>query len=87
MMKKAFEQTIKHVQGSSALVESRKGNIYPVIVSDFVRIKKFRELQVGAIGLVKRVNGKFYLVDVKPKEPTKPSYMEEIPLEELGYDY
>ena len=72
------------MQGSTALVQSRKGNIYPVIVSDFVRIKKFRQLKVGAIGIVTRVNGRYYLTDVKT---SKNDDYTKIPPEDMGYDY
>ena len=83
-MKKPFQQIIKNVQGSTALVQSRKGNIYPVIISDFVRIKKSQFLKVGAIGIVKRINGKYYLIDVKSSNYEENTH---IPTEDMGYDY
>ena len=66
-MNKPFKQIIKNVQGSTALVQSKKGNIYPVIVSDYVRIKK--EIHVNDFALVRRINGKYYMVDVEKREP------------------
>ena len=83
-MNKPFKQIIRNVQASTALVESRKGNVYPVIISDYVRLKK--SVNVGDTGIVRRINGKYYLIDVEPKEEES-SYLEEVPLEDLGYDY
>ena len=81
-MNKPFKQIIRNVQGSSALVESRKGNIYPVVVSDYVRIHKSKYLKVGVTGLVKRINGRYYLIDVET--PIDEDY-NEIPPEDMGY--
>ena len=83
-MKKSFQQIIKDVYGSTALVQSRKGNIYPVIVSDYVRLKKTHLLKVGAIGIVTRLNGRYYLTDIK--ESNNHDYTS-IPPEQMGYDY
>ena len=84
-MSKAFRQIVKNVQGSTALVESKKGNIYPVIISDYVRIKK--SLKVGDTALVRRINGRYYLVDVEEKPKRTETYTSEIPIKELGYDW
>jgi len=84
-MSKPFKQIVKNVQGSVALVESAKGNIYPVVISDYVRLKK--TVKVGDTGIVRRTNGKYYLIDVEPKIDETDSYLAEVPLEELGYDY
>lgn len=84
-MNKPFRQLIKNVQGSTALVESKKGNIYPVIISDYVRLKK--AINVGDTAIVRRTNGKYYMIDVEPKEDETDSYLAEVPLEEFGYNY
>ena len=84
-MNKPFRQTVKNVQGSTALVESRKGNIYPVVISDYVRIKK--TINVGDIALVRNINGRYYLVDVEQKKEDTTSYTDEIPIEEMGYEW
>lgn len=83
-MNKPFQQIVRNVQGSTALVESKKGNIYPVIVSDYVRIKK--SLKVGDIALVRRINGKYYLVNVVERTHS-PSCLENIDPKQMGYDY
>ena len=84
-MGKPFQQIVKFVQGSSALVQSKKGNIYPVIVSDFVRLN--RTLKVGDIALVRRINGKYYLIDIVEKEKPSEEPSEEPKLTDWGYDY
>jgi len=68
-MSKPFKQLIRNVQGSTALVESKKGNIYPVVISDYVRIKK--EIHVNDYGLIRRINGRYYMVDVEKREPVE----------------
>ena len=83
-MNKPFQQLVRNVQGSTALVESKKGNVYPVIISDYVRLKK--DLKVGDIALVRRTNGKYYLIDIVERDDT-PSYLEEVKLTDMGYDY
>ena len=85
MQNKPFKQTIKNVQGSTALVESKKGNIYPVIISDYARIHKAKYLKVGSIALVRRINGKYYLIDAEFKE--EDYHLSNIDLKDLGYDY
>ena len=83
-----FKQEIVNVQSSIVLVKSRKGNIYPTIVSDQVRLSsKGKNMKVGDTGVVHRVNGKYYLYDVIPKQDETTSYLAEVPLEDLGYDY
>lgn len=84
-MNKPFKQLIRNVQGSTALVESKKGNVYPVVISDYVRLKK--TINVGDIGIVRRTNGKYYLIDVEQKEDETESYLADVPLEDLGYNY
>lgn len=81
-----FNQLIVNVQASIVLVKSKKGNIYPVIVSDQVRLSG-KKVNVGDTGVVHRVNGKYYLYDVIPKQDETDSYLSKTPLEELGYDY
>lgn len=68
-MTRKFRQLVRNVQGSTALVESKKGNVYPVIVSDYVRLKK--EVHVGDTAWVRRINGKYYMVDVEKKVPVE----------------
>jgi bisphosphoglycerate-independent phosphoglycerate mutase (AlkP superfamily) len=85
-MSKPFKQIIRNIQGSTALVESAKGNIYPVVISDKVRLQK-SFLKVGDIGIINRVNGKYYLIDVEPRFERTDTYMSKIPEEELGYGY
>lgn len=80
-----FKQLVVNVQGSTALVKSKKGNIYPVIISDYVRLQK--SLNVGDTAIVRRINGKYYLIDVQKKHDETESYLADVPLEELGYEY
>lgn len=84
-MSKPFKQLVRNVQGSTALVESKKGNVYPVIISDYVRLKK--EIAVGDTAIVNRLNGTYYLIDVEPKVDETESCLAEVPLDEIGYDY
>ena len=84
-MSKPFKQIIRNVQGSTALVESKKGNIYPVVISDFVRMKK--QIKVGDWGIIRRTNGKFYMVDVEKRKDNRLDYLSETPETELGYNY
>ena len=84
-MNKPFKQIVRNVQNSTALVESKKGNVYPVVISDYVRMKK--EINVGDTAIVNRVNGTYYLIDVEPKVDETDSYLVEVPLDEMGYSY
>ena len=84
-MTKPFKQIIRNVQGSTALVESKKGNTYPVIVSDYVRMKK--QIKVGDWGIIRRTNGKFYMIDVAPRKDNRLDYLSKTPETELGYNY
>ena len=81
-----FKQVIKNVQQSTALVESGKGNIYPVVIADRIRLSD-RTPEVGDIGIVHRVNGKYYLYDFESRPDETESYLADVPLEELGHDY
>ena len=80
-----FKQKIRNVQGSLALVESRKGNVYPVVIADRVRLSG-RVPKVNDTAIIHRVSGRYYLYDFEPKTEEKDS-LEDVPLEELGYDY
>ena len=87
-MNKPFPQIIKNFQGSTALVESKKGNIYPVIVSDRVRQTKGTEIEVGDIAMVRKWANKYFMVDVKKSPKNLPeSHLSEVDLNDLGYDY
>ena len=79
------KQEVVNVQGSTALVKSNKGNIYPVVISDFVRIE--RSVKKGDIGLVKKVNGKWYLTDVVVKYDETDCQLAEVPVEDIIGDY
>ena len=81
-----FKQVIKNVQQSTALVESRSGNIYPVVIADRVRLSD-RKPQVGDTAIIHRVNGKYYLYDFEPRQDETESYLADVPLEDLGYGY
>ena len=81
-----FKQIIRNVQGSTALVESAKGNVYPVVIADKVRLSG-KKINVGDIGIIHRVNGRYYLYDVEPKVDETDSYLAEVPLEELYGEY
>lgn len=81
-----FKQLIRNVQSSTCLVESKKGNVYPVVIADRVRLSG-KLPKVGDIGIVHRVNGKYYLYDFEPKKSEEKDLLEDVPLEELGYDY
>lgn len=81
-----FRQVIVNVQDSTAMVESSKGNRYPVIISDKLRLSD-KSINVGDTGIVHRVNGKYYLYDVIPKVDETDTYLAEVPIEDLigGY--
>ena len=81
-----FKQEIVNVQESSALVKSAKGNIYPVEIADRIRLSD-RTPKIGDMAIVHRVNGKYYLYDFIPKQDETDSYLADVPLEDLGYDY
>lgn len=81
-----FKQTIVSVQNSTVLVKSAKGNIYPVVIADKVRLSG-KTINNGDIGVIHRVNGKYYLYDVEKKVDETSSYLANVPMEELGYDY
>lgn len=81
-----FKQVIVNVQGSTALVKSTKGNIYPVVVSDQVRLGN-KSPKKGDTGVIHRVNGRYYLFDVIPKPDETKSHLAKVPLEDMGYDY
>lgn len=81
-----FKQIIKNVQASTCLVESKKGNIYPAVIADRVRLSG-RIPKEGDIGIIHRVNGKYYLYDFEPRQDETKSLISDVPLEELGYDY
>lgn len=78
-----FKQEIVNVQASSVLVKSTKGNIYPVIVSDQVRLSG-RTPKIGDTGVIHRVNGKYYLFEVIPKNKLE---IGDEPLWGIGYEY
>ena len=81
-----FKQVIVNVQQSSVQVKSAKGNIYPVVIADRVRLSG-KKINVGDIGVVHRVNGRYYLYDVIPKPDETKSYLAEIPIGELYGGY
>ena len=81
-----FKQVIKNVQQSTALVESSKGNIYPVVIADRIRLSN-RTPKVGDIAIIHRVNAKYYLYDFKPKQDETDSRLAEVDLMDMGYDY
>lgn len=81
-----FTQVIKNVQQSTALVESSKGNIYPVVIADRIRLSD-KQPKVGDIAIIHRVNGKYYLYDFKPKQDETDSRLAEVDLMDMGYDY
>lgn len=81
-----FKQVIKNVQESTALVESSKGNIYPVVIADRIRLSD-KKPEVGDIGIIHRVNGRYYLYDFKPRPDETDSLLAEVDLMDMGYDY
>lgn len=81
-----FKQVIVNVQQSSVQVQSRTGNIYPIVIADRVRLSG-KPINIGDTAVVHRVNGRYYLYDVIPKVDETDSYLANVPLEEIGYDY
>jgi hypothetical protein len=81
-----FKQQIVNVQASTVLVKSSKGTIYPVVVSDRVRLSG-KTINKGDTGVIHRTNGRYYLYDVIPKQDETDSYLSDVPLGDLGYDY
>ena len=82
-----FKQVIVNVQQSTAQVKSAKGNIYPVIIADRIRLNKNITLEVGDIAIIHRVNGKYYLYDVEKRQDETSSYLAEVPIEDLFGEY
>ena len=81
-----FKQVIVNVQQSSVQVKSASGNIYPVVTADRIRLSD-RTPKKDDIGIVHRVNGKYYLYDFESRPDETESYLADVPLEELGHDY
>lgn len=81
-----FKQRIVNVQQSTVQVQSASGNIYPVVIADRIRLSG-RTPQKNDIGIVHRVNGKYYLYDFERRPDETDSYLADVPLEEFGYDY
>lgn len=81
-----FKQVIVNVQQSTVQVQSASGNIYPVVISDIVRLSG-KTIKVGDIGIVHRVNGRYYLYDVEKRVDETDSYLVEVPIEDLIGDY
>ena len=81
-----FKQVIVNVQDATAQVESSSGNIYPVIIADRVRLSGEMP-KVNDIGIIHRVNGRYYLYDFESRQDETDSYLSEVPLTEMGYDY
>ena len=81
-----FKQVIVNVQQSTAMVKSTSGNVYPVVISDRLRLSG-KKINEGDTGVVHRVNGRYYLYDVIPKVDETESYLAEVPIEDLIGDY
>jgi hypothetical protein len=81
-----FKQVIKNVQQSTALVESSKGNIYPVVIADRIRLSD-RKPEVGDIAIIHRVNGRYYLYDFEKRVDETDSYLADVPYEDLYGEY
>ena len=81
-----FHQEIVNVQQSTAQVKSAKGNIYPVVIADRLRLSR-KPINIGDTGVIHRVNGRYYLYDVIPKVDETKSYLAEVPLTDLIGDY
>jgi len=81
-----FKQVIVNVQQSTVLVKSAQGNIYPVVISDRVRLSENKPKK-GDIGIVHRINGRYYLYDVEKKQDETKSYLADVPIEDLIGDY
>lgn len=81
-----FRQEIVNVQSSTVQVKSAKGNIYPIVIADRVRLSG-KTVKKGDIGVVHRVNGKYYLYDVEKQEDETSSYLSEVPIEDMIGDY
>ena len=86
MWMNTFKQVIVNVQDATAQVESISGNIYPVIIADRVRLSGEMP-KVNDIGIIHRVNGRYYLYDFESRQDETDSYLSEVPLTEMGYDY
>ena len=85
---KPIRQEIVNVNGSTVQVKSSKGNIYPIVISDFVRIKKPALVKAGNIGIVNKTpNGNWYLIDVEKKHDESDSYLAEVPIDDLMGEY
>ena len=83
MNNKSFIQTIKRIEGNRVFVESKQGNIYPVFISDYVKTYKRDYLEVGAKGLVKRIKGRFYLINILTNDGKE----DEISPADMGYNW
>ena len=81
-----FKQVIVNVQSSTVQVKSNRGNIYPVVISDQVRLSG-KPIKKNDIGIIHRVNGRYYLYDVIPKVDETDSYLANVDLGDLGYEY
>lgn len=82
-----FKQVIVNVQQSSVQVKSAKGNIYPIVIADRVRLNKNITPEIGDIAIVHRVNGRYYLYDVEKRQDETDSYLSEVPIEDLIGEY
>ncbi len=81
-----IKQRVKHyVQGNKiAILESANGNAYKCDVSDKVRMTM--NMKTGDTAIIRIINKIWIIIDVEPKI-SLPSYIEEIPVEDMGYDY
>lgn len=90
-MKKEFKQRIIGWKDNQRLlVESQTGTIYPVIVSDHARANPlFDTVEEGDMAIIHRVHTKYYLYDIQKNIQKKEddSYLSEVPLDDMGYDY
>lgn len=61
---KPVKQTIKNIdyKNKTALVQSKKGKIYPVILSDRTLAKNVTETDIA---IVKKINGHWIMIDVE----------------------
>ena len=81
-----IKQLVKYyVQGDDiAILQSKNGNAYKCNVSDKVRMTM--NMKAGDTAIIRIIDKIWIIVDVEPKI-TESSYMDEIPVEDLGYDY
>lgn len=65
-MKREFKQDIISVNDTHVIVESPRGNRYPVIISDHARANPlFETVEYGDKAIVHRVHGEYYLYDIQ----------------------